>query len=47
MRDKTYDTERERTYECYECGETLETSDPPGECPECGGEMRNYKIPLE
>ena len=37
-------TEAETRYECTEClGRT--TGDAPGECPDCGGTVRNLSVP--
>ncbi len=47
MRDLDQDTAEERTYECFECGTVVSAASPPGECPECGGQMRNREMPLE
>lgn len=42
-RQDPYDAEEDRPhiYECVNCGERLELEERPGDCPECGGEMRN------
>lgn len=33
-------------YECIECGNRVEAASP-GDCPECGGEMRNLDTPRD
>jgi rubrerythrin len=47
MRDAEYDPNAERPYECFECGNLEVAAEDPGSCPECGGDMRNRRTPLE
>ncbi|WP_280537121.1 rubrerythrin-like domain-containing protein [Halopenitus sp. POP-27] len=47
MKDATLSTEDRTQYECFECGTTVVAADPPGECSECGGELRNRGTPIE
>ncbi|WP_435154304.1 rubrerythrin-like domain-containing protein [Haladaptatus sp. DFWS20] len=35
------------TYECENCGERVSALQHPGECPKCGGEMRNVSVSRE
>ena len=37
----------ESDYECFACGVIVTDSTHPGECPECGGNVRNRSTPLE
>jgi rubrerythrin len=47
MRDVDQATGEESPYECFECGTVVTTGDHPGQCPTCGGEVRNRQTPLE
>ncbi|MFC7165456.1 rubrerythrin-like domain-containing protein [Halospeciosus flavus] len=47
MRDVHVDSEAERPYECFECGEIVFAEDNPSECPDCEGEVRNRRTPIE
>lgn len=47
MRDVKYDPDEERVYECFECGTVIVAEESPGQCPDCGGEMRNRLMPIE
>lgn len=47
VRDIEYDPGEESAYECYSCGTVITAVDNPGECPNCGDQMRNRKTPLE
>jgi rubrerythrin len=47
MRDIEYDSDGETAYECFECGAVLQDEASPGECPNCGGSIRNRMTPLE
>lgn len=47
MRDVNQDPGGETPYECFECGNIIVTTDNPGQCPDCAGEMRNRRTPLE
>ena len=44
-RDVEYEGSGE--YECLQCGEILTAGGHPGECPECGGGLRNRRTPFE
>jgi hypothetical protein len=35
------------TYECNDCLHRQPTDEFPGDCPECGGEVRNIAVPRE
>lgn len=35
------------TYECHDCLSRHQTDDFPGECPDCGGKLRNIAVPRE
>ncbi|EMA50500.1 MULTISPECIES: rubrerythrin-like domain-containing protein [Halococcus] len=47
MRDVDQNADSETPYECFDCGTIVLTATNPGQCPDCGGEMRNRLIPLE
>ncbi|WP_254546458.1 rubrerythrin-like domain-containing protein [Halomarina pelagica] len=47
MRDVKIAPDEERPYECFECGSILIAESNPGQCPDCGGPMRNRQMPLE
>lgn len=34
-------------YECADCDHRVEAEHQPGECPECGGEMKDISVPRE
>ncbi|WP_254543760.1 rubrerythrin-like domain-containing protein [Halomarina pelagica] len=36
-----YERDPPYTYECVACGERVEADSRPGDCPNCGGRMRN------
>ena len=46
IRDVEYDPAEEGEYECFECG-TVVRGVSPGTCPNCGGDLRNVRTPLE
>lgn len=46
MNDPDYDPFAESTYECLDCGATVETESASG-CPDCGGTLRNKALPME
>ncbi|SMO44570.1 rubrerythrin-like domain-containing protein [Halorubrum cibi] len=46
MRDVTQDADREAAYECFDCGNVVDGTNP-GRCPECGSAMRNRGTPIE
>jgi predicted nucleic acid-binding Zn ribbon protein len=33
------------TYECPNCGARIDADSHPGECEDCGGELRNISTP--
>ncbi|WP_226007680.1 rubrerythrin-like domain-containing protein [Natrinema salinisoli] len=45
-KDAELDPEAESTYECFDCGTVVRTSES-NTCPECGAEMRNRRTPIE
>lgn len=45
--DVEYDPETEYEYECLTCGSTVSAANHPGDCPDCGSEMRNRRMPYE
>jgi rubrerythrin len=47
MKDVDPDSDEETPYECFECGKIIIAEDSPGQCPDCGGPMRNRRMPLE
>ncbi|MDS0294943.1 rubrerythrin-like domain-containing protein [Halogeometricum luteum] len=47
MRDVESEPGAETPYECFECGNIVVERNSPGQCPDCGGQMRNRRIPLE
>ncbi|MFB6172929.1 MAG: rubrerythrin-like domain-containing protein [Haloarculaceae archaeon] len=47
MRDVESDPDADATYECFECGNVVVDDSPPGECEECGGDLRNRGMPIE
>lgn len=47
MRDVDHNPDEERPYECFECGTVTVAETNPGRCPDCGGTMRNRRIPIE
>jgi rubrerythrin len=47
MRDIDHDTDDASPYECFECGTVVVRAEPPGDCPDCAGRMRNRRTPLE
>ncbi|MFC6906741.1 rubrerythrin-like domain-containing protein [Halalkalicoccus tibetensis] len=47
MRDIDLESNEETPYECFECGNIIVVENNPGQCPDCGGPMRNRLIPLE
>ena len=46
-RDVEYDPDIDYEYECMGCSATLRAANHPGDCPECGTEMRNRQMPYE
>ncbi|MBZ6496829.1 rubrerythrin-like domain-containing protein [Natrinema longum] len=47
MRDTEQTPGEESPYECFGCGNIIVTEDNPTTCPDCGGEMRNRRTPIE
>lgn len=47
MKDIDYDPGDETPYECFECGTIVLEQDHPVTCPDCGGDMRHRRTPLE
>ncbi|TKX73378.1 rubrerythrin-like domain-containing protein [Halorubrum sp. GN11_10-6_MGM] len=47
MRDVDQRADEESPYECFECGNIIITEKNPDQCPDCGGTMRNRRMPLE
>jgi rubrerythrin len=47
MRDVDPESESESPYECFECGNIVVAVDNPGTCPDCAGQMRNRRTPIE
>lgn len=47
MRDIEPDPDTDSVYECYSCGNVVVTDSPPGECDECGEQLRNRGMPIE
>ncbi|WP_227357239.1 rubrerythrin-like domain-containing protein [Haladaptatus salinisoli] len=47
MRDVKPEPDKETPYECFECGNIIIAVSGPSQCPDCGGPMRNRRIPLE
>ena len=46
MRDVEQSPDGETPYECFECG-TIVVEETLTTCPDCGGEMRNRRMPIE
>ncbi|WP_336035451.1 rubrerythrin-like domain-containing protein [Halobacterium yunchengense] len=47
MRDVDQTQAEESPYECFECGSIVVAESHPGECPDCAGELRNRRTPIE
>ncbi|EMA07916.1 rubrerythrin-like domain-containing protein [Haloferax denitrificans] len=47
MRDVNSEPDEKTPYECFECGSIIIAEDRPAQCPDCGGPVRNRRIPLE
>lgn len=47
MRDVDQHSDEETPYECFECGSIVVSEQNPTACPDCGGEMRNRRTPIE
>ncbi|MWV64214.1 rubrerythrin-like domain-containing protein [Halorubrum sp. JWXQ-INN 858] len=39
--------EGESPYECFECGTVVLSDGAPDRCPNCDGDLRNRRTPLE
>lgn len=47
MRDVEPKSGEQTPYECFGCGSIIVSETSPGQCPDCGGSMRNRRMPLE
>lgn len=47
MRDVDYEPNEKSAYECFSCGTLIVAESNPGECNDCGSDLRNRKTPLE
>lgn len=47
MRDVDYEPNEKSAYECFSCGTLIVAESNPGECKDCGSDLRNRKTPLE
>jgi rubrerythrin len=47
MKDVELESDEKTPYECFECGSIIIAEDAPGQCPDCGGPMRNRYMPFE
>ena len=47
MRDVDPEPDEETPYECFECGNIIIAENSSDRCPDCGGPMRNRRMPLE
>lgn len=47
MKDVEVDPDEKSPYECFACGSIVESIDSPNHCPDCGGQMRNRRTPIE
>ncbi len=47
MRDVEHEADEESPYECFACGTIIVAESNPMTCPDCNGEMRNRRTPLE
>jgi len=47
MTDVAPKSDEETPYECFACGNIVVAETSPGQCPDCGGPMRNRRIPIE
>lgn len=46
MIDIEHESDEDHRYECFDCGRIV-VAESAVACPECGGELRNRKIPVE
>ncbi|MFC6988776.1 rubrerythrin-like domain-containing protein [Haloplanus sp. GCM10025708] len=47
MKDVDIDPDEESPYECFGCGKIVFAESAPSQCPDCAGEMRNRRTPIE
>jgi len=47
MKDVELESDEKTPYECFECGSIIIAEDARGQCPDCGGPMRNRYMPFE
>lgn len=47
IHDVEYDPGAESAYECFTCGRIVTAADNPGECPNCGGDVRHRQTTIE
>lgn len=47
MTDVPVESTEESPYECFSCGNIEIAETQPISCPDCAGEMRNRRTPLE
>lgn len=47
IRDIEYDPTEESAYECFACGTIVTAAGNPGECPNCGGDVRHRQTSIE
>lgn len=47
MRDVDQEPDEETPYECFDCGTIIVSEANPASCPDCGGDIRNRRTPLE
>jgi rubrerythrin len=46
-KDSPAEPTEQSTYECFECGNVVESGSSPATCPECDGALRNRGTPME
>ncbi|WP_426963197.1 rubrerythrin-like domain-containing protein [Haloparvum alkalitolerans] len=47
MRDVDQNSAEVSPYECFACGNVVLAENAPDRCPDCAGEMRNRRTPIE
>lgn len=47
VRSDSYTPPSTNRYECIDCLERIETESRLGDCPKCGGHVRNVAVPRE
>jgi len=47
MKDVDPESDEKTSYECFECGNIIIAENSPDRCPDCGGPMRNRRMPVE